>query len=297
MLTLLLMLAGCGLAPYNATLSKDTGWLEDSSPYGGDTEITGDESDTDTDTDTDSDTDADTDADTDTQSDRAPQLGGLSIADNSGLLSVSFSASDADGDLNGGQAVLTVDGETFRFNIPGDLDAFQDGGTSRLSADFGMCGLGYEVSVSLQVTDSRGNPSTTVTDSHEPINSGFRMDSSSSDDLGDGMGLDVGAISSTIVCGNLYQVVESSYSGDTDYVIFSASASRNYTFRLAWDEGGADYDMWIYDLAWGLEEDSDISSTLGGPATVTTYLYSGTEYYVQIAGWSGNAGDWTLQIQ
>ena len=191
---------------------------------------------------------------------------------------------------------MTVDGDVYSFRIPDDLTTWRPSGTSRLSIDFGLCNIPYSVDVVIRLEDAAGNTSSAATSTYTPINSGYRMDSSRSDDLGDKTGLDIGSISGTAtVCGNLYSV--SSWTGDIDYVIFTAASSATHVVQLSWTESGADYDIWLVDMSTGLEVDSSLVSSTGGPETIRTALVGGTEYFVQIAGWSGNPGDWTLTVR
>ena len=224
-----------------------------------------------------------------------PEITSVTISDRDGTLSVEFTQTDADGDMTGGSVTLVVDGTTYTFAIPGDLDRWQAAGSSKVSLDYGLCVLPPEVEVTLRLTDSAGNRSTVEKTTYAVTASGILLDTSVSDDAGPDYAYDVGSIAKgTVMCGNLYSI-RTNWTGDNDYIFFKPTSSGSHTLRLAWSMT-ADLDIWLATASGSVLTQSYVTSSTG-PEIMTYTLTGGTEYLVRVVGWDGTAGDWTLTLQ
>ncbi len=259
------------------------------------------ETDTDTDTDSDSDTDTDTDADSDSDSDtdtdpgfQAPSLISFEARDLTDRIDVAFRVTDPDNDIDGGSLELIVDGTPFDLVIPGDIDVWNPAGESIVSIPINVCDSGSHTFAG-RVTDNRGLTSSQMSDSVSLGGDAVIVPETGDDSLS---ATDAGLIAPpTYICGDLYAASNDSegYTGDQDWIVVEPSTSGLWTFTLTWSDLASDYDLHIYD-EFGPVANSIQDGSLQ-PESVDTYMWSGSYYYIIVAGWNGNGGDWTLLLQ
>lgn len=228
----------------------------------------------------------------------APSLSGVVASEGTGRIEVSFQASDADGDLEGGVLRLTVDGSTMNLDIPGDISDWRGSGTSTHYVDLDPCEAGSRKTFELQLFDASGlssaTQSTALTLSGTAINLTERGDAGTTDteNLGE-------LAPGTVLCGNMDAASNNgtSYTGDLDFVKFSPTASGNRTFVLTWDAASGDYNMSLFNEA--------VTTWLADASTAGTtqperFTYNGVAaqtYVLRIAGASGGTGDYIVTIE
>ena len=297
---LILTLAGCPLGLELAVTGSDNP-LEVDSGDADDTAWT--EADADTDADADGDTDADADADADSDADTdpvqatEPLLADFTLGEDvsARVIEGSFVGDDLDGDLSGGVALLELDGVSYSLTIPGDLDSFSAGGTSRFSVSSAGMLPGSTIGASLVLQDASGLRSAERSDTLALAGFNHALSEPDDDitqafDIGrvDAPGYLSGAMSRASNDG-------ASYTGDLDFIAFRVNRSATVSFSLSWDEATADYDLRLGTRDRWLE--TAIYDGTRQPELITYDLVSGTTYYLAIAGWSGPGGGYEVMIE
>jgi hypothetical protein len=272
-------LVGCGSLGLE---TNDSGTVP---PYGGDTEL--DETGLDPNlTDTDDGTAA-----------AAPALSSFALTShaNMGQVTAQFIASDENQDLIGGYVSLTLNGSNATYTIPGDINDW--GGTNETSTlQISGFSPGDSVSGTMKLWDAAGNGSTTRTD--QVTLEGFSASvSETGDDAGSADSL--GTISPPgEITGYLGMAGNSggSYSGDLDWVKFRPAQGGNWSFSLTWAASGSDYDLHL--LNSGLTTLANaVSNGSVQPEQLSYQVAAGSTYYLIVAGWSGNGGTYTVEIE
>lgn len=278
-------LAGCG------TFGLEAPPLEDGPPFGGDTRIEPDSGDPlpdDTGT---------TDDTEEPPQDDPPEISGLSVTERTAdqVLRVTFEGHDPDGDLDGGQARLTVDGVTTTYRIPNELDLWVPQGESRVDVSAAGMDPGQTVGVSLVLVDAGGHASAPAT-----TTVGLAGCTENLPENGDDVAnvtalgrLDLPAR----VFGNVYRTGNngSTYTGDVDWFSFTAASSDRVTLSLAWTAAAGDYDIFVYEGTRPVGVSAEEGTVQ--PEVVTLSTTSGTTYSVAVGGWSGPTGDYTVDIR
>ncbi len=301
---LALILVGCGQLGLEAMNAVAEGgpFDPDSGPDPVDTDDPW-EADADADADADSDSDADADADADSDADTDPvELSaplllsfGLSEAGSSGTFEGVFEGDDPDSDLYGGTALVSLGGISQMLSIPGDLDSFVTGGESSFTVASSSLLPGETVSASLILEDATGLQSGQRSDS--VTLAGFNHSLSEPDD-DFGTAYDVGLVGMPgYLAGALSQASNdgAAYTGDMDFIAFRVSSRQTVTFSLSWSMSAGDYDLRLGELNRWLE--TAIYDGTRQPEEITYTLETGTTYYLAVAGWSGPAGDYEVEIQ
>ena len=86
------------------------------------------------------------------------------------------------------------------------------------------------------------------------------------------------------------------FSADRDLFRFTPAATGSYSFVLTWSATTADYDIALMNSAFTqFVAYSETSGTVQ-PERFTVTLAAGTTYGIRVAGASGPAGDYLLQI-
>jgi hypothetical protein len=89
----------------------------------------------------------------------------------------------------------------------------------------------------------------------------------------------------------------STWTGDIDFIAFQVPAAGTVNITLDWAEGAADYDLALYNVV-NDQLNFLIESYYDKPEAITGQAVSDGElYFIFIAGWEGNPGDWTLLIE
>jgi len=241
---------------------------------------------------TDTDTDSDTDSDTEPPP-SAPEITDLTLIEGSEILEVHFSVTDVDADLSGGKVRLDVDGSNTNYVLPTDLDAWvpPDG---RIDLSFVACDdAGATRTVGLQPQDAGGLWGTRWEDSLVLSGSGHRsIDTGDNRASAETLGLLHPPVA---ICGDVHSASHSgsSYTGDLDYLAFTASSTSVWTFDLTWDDT-ADYDLVLLDSSGGTLSAAQTEGTTQ-PERVYSKLTAGETYYLVVAAWAGNATTWQIE--
>ena len=301
----LLFLSACGTIGLEY-YTQDTGaalGLDDTPPYGGDTQI-GDDTAADTQDTDDTDDTQDTD-DPPPDEDHRPELSITSASDAATELTVSFNLFDEDADMTGGSLSVTVSGETTNYDVPGQLDSWNHGGTSSLTIDIDPCTMGASPNISIQATDTTGLTSIPASHTHSLTTPELLIDTSRADDFSDtyvnigSSGVYLGTLSRpSVLCGNLYEATNNgtAFTGDVDFLDFTTGFGGSTTFTLTWEQTG-DYDLYLYNGNNGNGLASAYTNGNTQPESFSYTLSSGQPYILMTAGWSGNGGDWRLVIE
>ncbi len=275
------LLTGCGTLGLEA---RDTG---DRSPLGGSTVLqeTGTYQNNNDDTD-----------DTEEQTPDHPSLSSFTLSshETAGRVTVKFTVSDQNADLDGGYVKLTLNGSTTTYDIPGDIDTWVGNGTSTLN----LSGYspGQTVGGTMKVYDSAGNGSVTLSD--QITLSGYSTTlSESGNDLGSASNLGTISIPAELN-GNLSSAGNSNgaYSGDMDWIKFKPQSTGTWTFSLTWTSNSSDYDMHLLNTGMTTLANA-VTNGSSQPENFQYGVTSGTTYYLVVAGWSGNGGSYTVEIQ
>jgi len=272
-----LLLAGCGTIGLEL-VSTDTGGF-DPGPN----------------PDTRDDTDADTD-DSESQQESAPELTDFQLSERTAdnTVHVSYDAFDLDGDLAGGTADLTLGGQNYTIDVPGDLDDYSPTGTSRFHVDGSHLEPGDTINGVMYLLDAAGHRSGTLTDSLTLEGSAYSI-TESGDTETSAQSLGVISLPATLE-GNIYRAANDgyAYTGDMDWIELRVASSTPATFSLTWDATGSDYDLHL--LVNGNTEAQSVSDGGTQPESFTRTLQPGTTYVVVVGGWTGSGGDYVLTI-
>ena len=286
LVALAIVLSGCG----NLGLeSKDTG----RNPLGGSTVFnetgayTPDSEDTDDTYDTD---------DTEEQTPDHPTLSSFTLSSHAtaGRVTVKFTVSDENADLDGGYVKLTLNGTTTTYDIPGDIDSWVGNGTSTLN----ISGFspGDTVGGTMKIYDAAGHGSVTLSD-QITLNGYNTTLTESGNEVGSATNLGTISIPAEI-SGSLSSASNSggAYSGDMDWVKFKPQSTDTWSFSLTWSSTSSDYDMHLLNTGMSTLANA-VSDGNSQPENFHYAVTSGTTYYLVVAGWSGNGGSYTVEIQ
>jgi hypothetical protein len=228
-----------------------------------------------------------------------PRIEAVDLVEHDDVLEVRVSTSRGEAPLLGGVLLLTVDdGEALELDIPDDLGSFVDGQAVLLvdRPHMGECSVGADHEVGVELLDSEGRSSGRERAALTTSDVGLILPES-----GDSSAPELGLVpNGTLFCSDLDSVGNNgtAYTADRDFVAFEVPSNADWTLELRWDAVG-DYDLYVYEIAsdgyWDLV-DSDHDPDVHGPEAVTTFLGAGHTYAVQVAGWSGDPGDWTVEL-
>lgn len=236
----------------------------------------------------------------------SPVLGALTATEVGSNISIAFTASDVDGDLNGGSMRIEMNGTTTDFAIPADLatwDPSSGNGTVRVA----------KPSISSTTGCSAGNASILIRGRAFDRTglSSAQQSTTFSMSTGGGGAIVAGEVGDTeldafdggvipVPCsftGNIHSA------SDLDIIAFAPSTAASVV-QLSWT-GSADYDITIYDednyLAYalvGFGLPAGIGANGGNtPESVAVPMTANTAYFAVIEVYSGGAGDYTLRVQ
>jgi hypothetical protein len=276
-----LLLSGCGTIGLEASYF-DTGTQVGPGPGPDTTDDSGDGVDTD---------------ETDPDNPSAPELSSFDMTERStaSSIQVAYEAFDLDGDLTGGQAELTLGGQSYSIAIPGDLDEYSATGTSRFQVSASHLSAGETVNGVLYLTDAAGHRSGTLTDSLVMAGSVYILNETG-DEERDGQNIGVISLPATLE-GDIYRASNDgyAYTGDMDWIEFRVASTTDAHFSLTWASSGSDYDLHL--LLNGATEAQSIQDGGTQPESFTRTLQGNTTYVIVVAGWNGSAGDYTLVIE
>jgi hypothetical protein len=229
----------------------------------------------------------------------SPVLSSLSAAESGTRVEVSFVASDNDGDLSGGRFFLETNGTLASYEIPGDLDVWSDGGTSKVYLTPDTCDAGSTWSFEADVEDAAGNVSTPR--STTLTLAGFGYTTTEMGDDGTATEVeDIGAVTLPgSICGDIWRASNdglNNYTGDMDYLSFRAGSGGRWTFTLDWAASGSDYDFHLYDSNWNRVAEA-VGTATSPPESMSYTVTSSGQYFLVVAAWSGGTGSWTVTIK
>ena len=247
----------------------------------------------------------------------APVLQNISAADLGAQVSVSFTATDADNDLNGGTFELTVNGGTTAYDIPGSLatwDGSSGTGTIRFATPStgggsGCSGSSATLSIRGLVEDNAGErsgqKSTTL---NIGGNGGGGIPTT---EVGNGLDNVFDGGTNPVPCtfaGTIDQTGAGNGYADLDIIAFAVT-SPGTGLDLTWNSSGSDFDLYLFDssgfLLLGLfEGDMNFAPPLASginegmtPEHLSVALSPGEIYYAMVGGWDGPAGSYSLTIR
>ena len=99
-----------------------------------------------------------------------------------------------------------------------------------------------------------------------------------------------------LVCGELDTISNDTYvpTGDIDRFEFSVAATLRAVLQLDWVEAG-DYDLWLE--SHGAPIDSSHGPAYVPPEAIQRQLSANDDYVVQVDGWAGAPGTWTVTLE
>jgi len=227
----------------------------------------------------------------------APELSSFNLAERQGTgeILVVFEAFDLDDDLAGGEALLTLAGESYSFALPADLDEWEAAGTSRCHVEAEGLQPGQTVNGVLALQDAAGHRSDTLSDSL--VLAGSVYPTAERGDT-EATAQDIGVLElPAVIEGDIYRASNdgSAYTADLDWVSFRVGSSVDATFSLSWDASGADYDLHL--MRDGSTVAKSVQDGTAQPETFSRTLSAGATYTLVVAGWSGGAGDWVVTVE
>ncbi len=243
----------------------------------------------------------------------APVMTSFSTTQDDDEIVVSFTAEDADGDLDGGMLDLEIDGDARTFAI-GDELASWDGQTGEVRLGFNDCRRGGSVDVVGSVSDASGLSSEQGQDTVTLEGTVVLM--------AEGDEPDYGSISeATWYCGSISETDPTEHAtspwygtanGDYDRLYALSGTlprSGEWAFELSWDDETADYDLHLlvlYVPASGSYSYTHAtwSTARVGTSETMSYTLDVTDdnvsnyylYQVYVSGWDGPAGDYVLEV-
>ena len=238
---------------------------------------------------------ADTATDTAPPAPSAPSLDALGVTEAGDVLVVSVTASDLDGDLDGGVITLDVDGVVTAYAISSGVTTW-DGATATVELPFSACEHGDTWAISATVADVSGLSSATSTTAATISGTSYRF-AESGDTPSDALNLGT-VTAGTYICGDIDRAVGHKFyiGSDLDYVSFQVDTSGTWTMRVTWDDATADEDLYVYDTS-GAEMGFAEDHTAAQPESLTMSLTSGTDYYAWVGGWALPATNYVLEIE
>ena len=249
-----------------------------------------------------------------------PTITALDLIENDLTLSLVFTVARGKAPIAGGTLLLDVDGEADALVVPDDLDDF-DGETGTVVLDrptIGDCGIGADHEIALELLDDAARSSGEWILMQQTADAGIIVD-----EIGDALTdlSDLGVLGSgDRICGHLQTVGNdgSDYTGDHDNLVLQVSATERLDLTLDWAQT-ADIDLYVYEglplvhatgtgsyttlytylysyYAGAELLGSAIWSGMSGPESLNLSLEQGVDYWIQVVGWDGAPGDWTLSI-
>lgn len=239
------------------------------------------------------DTAADDTGDTNTGTGSAPEVSVFKVTEEEGRLRFAFQAKDADDDLDGGSIEIKLPPRTEVYEW-GTPEMSVSNGTISIYWDAATITPDTDLDALLSVTDAAGNKSAVAKDVVRHDTQVFYVNESG-DKKADSHGL--GMVTLPVeIHGDIYAAGNngSEHTSDSDWVKFALPTSGNVTFTLTWDNGGSDFDLYLFNendtmLGW--------SDTFSQPETFGMDLPAGTNFFIKVGGWSGAASDWTLTME
>lgn len=223
----------------------------------------------------------------------APEVTVFAVTEEEGRLRFAFQVKDVDDDLDGGQVEIKLPprSEVYPWGGP---DMSVSNGTVSIYWDAATITPDTDLDALLTVTDAAGNTSAVVKDVVRHDTEIFYINESG-DKKSDAHGL--GMVTLPVeVHGDIYAAGNngSEHTSDSDWVKFAVPTSGNVTFTLTWDNGGSDFDVYLFNendtmLGW--------SDTFSQPETFGMDLPAGSNFFVKVGGWDGAASDWTLKME
>lgn len=230
--------------------------------------------------------------DTNTGQGSAPEVTVFNVTEEEGRLRFAFQVKDADDDLDGGSIEIKVPPRTETY-VWGSPEMSVSNGTISIYWDAATVTPDTDLDALLTVSDAAGNKSAVVKEVVRHDTDVFYINESG-DKKSDAHGLGMVTLPAEIN-GDIYAAGNNGteHTGDSDWVKFAVPTTGNVTFSLSWDNGGSDFDVYLYDendnmLGW--------SDTFSQPETFGMNLPSGKNYFVKVGGWDGAASDWTLTM-
>jgi hypothetical protein len=251
--------------------------------------------DTNTDTaDTSSDTAVvDDTADTNPGDGSAPEVSVFKVTEEEGRLRFAFQVKDTDDDLDGGSVEIKVPPRNEVYVWPSPEMSISNN-TVSIYWDAATVTPDTDLVALLSVTDAAGNKSQVVEDIVRHDTEVYYINESG-DKKSDAHGLGMVTLPVTIH-GDIYAASNngSDHTGDSDWVKFAVPTDGNVTVTLTWDNGGSDYDVYLFTendvmLGW--------SDTFSQPETFGLNLQAGTNFFLKVGGWDGAPSDWTLTME
>lgn len=236
---------------------------------------------------------ADDTGETNTGEGTAPELSVFKVTEEEGRLRFAFQVKDADDDLDGGSIEIRLPPRTEVYDW-GSPEMSVSNGTISIYWDAATVTPDTDLDALLSVTDAAGNKSEVAKDVVRHDTQVFYVNESG-DKKSDAHGL--GMVTLPVeVHGDIYAASNngSDHTGDSDWVKFAVPTAGNVTFTLTWDNGGSDYDLYLFNendtmLGW--------SDTFSQPETFGMNLPAGTNFFIKVGGWDGAASDWTLKME
>lgn len=243
--------------------------------------------------DTSVDTAVDDTGDTNTGQGSAPEVSLFKVTEEEGRLRFGFQVKDVDDDLDGGSIEIKVPPRTETYVWPSPEMSVSNN-TVSIYWDAATVTPDTDLVALLYVTDAAGNQSTVVEDTVRHETEVFYLNESG-DKKADAHGL--GMVTLPVeIHGDIYAAGNngSEHTSDSDWVKFAVPTEGNVTFTLTWDNGGSDFDVYLF-----TENDTMLgwSDTFEQPETFGENLKAGTNYFLKVGGWSGGASDWTLTMK
>ena len=223
----------------------------------------------------------------------APELSVFGVTEEEGRLRFAFQVKDVDDDLDGGSVEIKVPPRTENY-VWGSSDMSVSNGTISIYWDAATITPDADLDALLSVTDAAGNQSEVLKELVRHDTQVFYLNESG-DKKADAHGL--GMVTLPVeIHGDIYAAGNngSEHTSDSDWIKFAVPTTGNVTVRLIWDNGGSDFDVYLFD-----ENDSMLgwSDTFSQPETFGMDLPSGKNYFLKVGGWDGAASDWTLTME
>jgi hypothetical protein len=231
--------------------------------------------------------------DTNTGQGTAPEVSVFRVTEEEGRLRFAFQVKDIDDDLEGGSIEIKVPPRTENY-VWGSSDMSVSNGTISIYWDAATVTPDADLDALLTVTDAAGNQSEVLKELVRHDTQVFYLNESG-DKKSDAHGL--GMVTLPVeIHGDIYAAGNngSEHTSDSDWIKFAVPTTGNVTVRLIWDNGGSDFDVYLFDendtmLGW--------SDTFSQPETFGMDLPSGKNYFLKVGGWDGAASDWTLTME
>ena len=231
--------------------------------------------------------------DTNTGQGTAPEVSVFRVTEEEGRLRFAFQVKDIDDDLEGGSIEIKVPPRTENY-VWGSSDMSVSNGTISIYWDAATVTPDADLDALLAVTDAAGNQSEVLKELVRHDTQVFYLNESG-DKKSDAHGL--GMVTLPVeIHGDIYAAGNngSEHTSDSDWIKFAVPTTGNVTVRLIWDNGGSDFDVYLFDendtmLGW--------SDTFSQPETFGMDLPSGKNYFLKVGGWDGAASDWTLTME